>query len=299
MGTPKTNDKPSAGKPVDGPKGTDVAKAAGSAVVPDFMKGDVGKGTENLGTGDYEMPRLKLLQGISEELQAFDGLKAGEFFHTLLEKSFGSVLKMTPLYISKRYILWKPRHDGGGILARSDDAIHWNPSQGEFEVKVYKDRDTRVKWKLAPTVAESGLANWGTYDPSDPKSQPAATEVFVYVVDLPDLPEASPVALMLQRTALGPAKKLNGKLNVSTVPIFGRVFEMSSFIDDRGGQKFNNYRFTAAGLVEDQERYGSNKAFHEQFKKEGVKINDKDGDESGTVPNDTTNSEAGKTETKY
>lgn len=290
------NDKPSGGAPAES---KEVVKTGAQEQMPDFMKEYAGKGTENLGAGDYEMPRLKLLQGLSEELQSFDGVKAGEFFHTLLEKSLSNTLQIVPLYISKRYVLWKPRHDGGGILARADDAVHWNPPQGEFDIKLYKDRDVRTKWKLAPTVAASGLAAWGTYDPQDPQSQPAATEVFAYVVALPDHPEASPVALMLQRTALGPAKKLNGKLNVSTAPIFGRVFEMSSFLDDRGGQKFNNYRFTSNGFVQDQDQMKQYAALHEQFAKEGVKIKDDDADESNVTPVDGANKDAAETEKKY
>lgn len=287
------DDKKTTGKEVTAPKGGAVAE------MPEHLKQYAGKGTENLGQGDYEMPRIKLLQGLSEELQAFDGLKSGEFFHTLAEKGLGSKLRITPLYISKRYVLWNPRHNGGGILARSDDAVNWNPPTGEFDVKLYKDRDVRAVWKLAPTVAGSGLAAWGSYDPKDPKSQPAATEVYVYVVDLPDFPEYSPVAMMLQRTALGPAKKLNGKLNISQAPIFGRIFEMESFIDDRGGQKFNNYRFTSAGFVEDAAKAADLAAMHERFKKEGVKVKDGDADESGETPIDNANKDAGATEKSF
>lgn len=282
----------------------EVAKTAGGAVaeqMPDFMKKHQGKGTENLSTGDFEMPRIKLLQGLSEEIQAFDGLKSGEFFHTLAELSLGSKLKVVPLFISKRYVLWNPRHNGGGILARSDDAVNWNPPQGQFDVKLYKDRDVRAVWKLAPTVAASGLAAWGSYDPNDPKSQPAATEVYVYVVALPDFPEYSPVALMLQRTALGPAKKLNGKLKISSAPIFGRVFEMESWIDDRGGQKFNNYRFTGIGFVQNEDQLNSYEALHNQFMQEGVKIKDEDKaqDDETPVTRDDAHKDAGDKESKY
>lgn len=295
----KTN-QPNHGK--DGPGlNKEVAKVqGGAAAIPEHMRAYAGQGTENLAQGDYEMPRIKLLQGLSEELQAFDGLKQGMFFHTLAEESLGDKLPVVPLYISKRYVLWNPRHNGGGILARADDAVHWQPPQGQFDVKLYKDRDVRATWKLAPTVAQSGLAAWGTYDPQDPKSQPAATEVYVYVVALPSRPDLGAVALMLQRTALGPAKKWNGNMNLSKAPIFGRTFDMTSFTDDRGGQKFANYRFTGTGFVEDPQQFEAYRDLHERFKKEGVKVKDEDkADEAGETPVDANNADAGKSETKY
>lgn len=257
------------------------------AVMPSFMKGDEGKGTEGLTSSDYEMPRLKLLQGLSEELQNFDGLKAGQFFHTLAEEGIGAEVEVVPIYTSKRYVLWRPRHDGGGILARADDAIHWNPSMGEFTIKPQKGVDRSVTWKLANTVAASRLDQWGTYDPSDPNSQPAATLCYVVVVGLPEYPDLSPVALMLQRTAVGPARKLMGKLKISRTPCFGLRFMMSSFIDDRNGQKFNNYRFTANGFVEDEPLYNHFKGLHEQFSRTGVKVRDEDNIGDDNMPGES------------
>lgn len=242
--------------------------------VPVFMQKDAGKGTENLNSGDYEMPRVKLLQGLSDELTTFDGLKAGDFFHTLGEANLSNSVQIVPLYISKRFVLWRPRHDGGGILARSDDAVHWNPPTGEFRVKPYKDNDKQVIWKLAPTVAASRLDQWGTYDPADPKSPPAATQAFVIIVYLPEHPELSPVALLLQRTAIVPARRLLGKLRMSQAPIYGMKIRMSSFVDNRNDQKFNNYQFQMDGYVENKDEYEMYQRYNEQFTKSGVKVKD-------------------------
>lgn len=256
--------------------GTAVEKPKASAIaqVPDFMKADAGKGTENLSSRDVEMPRISLMQGLSDEVNTYDGVKVGDFFHTIAEASLGNELTIVPIFISKRFMLWNPRHAGGGILARAEDGVHWQPPEGTFRVKAYKDRDTLVEWKLAPTVAASKLDQWGTYDPSDPKSQPAATECYVAVVALPDYPELSPVALLLQRTALGPAKKLIGKLKMTQAPSYGMRFTMSSFEDERPSGKFKNYRFTAAGFVTDQAEYNAYKELNEHFVREGVKIKD-------------------------
>lgn len=272
-----------------------------TAAVPSFMKGDAGKGTEHLSSSDYEMPRIKLMQGLNDELQAHDDLKSGDFFHTLAEVGLGQSVQIVPIYISKRYVLWRPRVDGGGILARADDSIHWSPPSGQFEVKVTKE-GKKATWKLARTVSESRLDQWGTYDPSDPQSQPAATLAYVIVAALPELPDLSPVALLLQRTQIGPARKLMGKLKISQAPCYGMKFTMSSFQDDRGGQKFNNYRFTAAGFVENEAEYGLYKQLNKQFEVSGVTVKDLESAQDDTIPEESREArakEAAATETKY
>lgn len=292
MATPK-KPEPAKGKSVattgNAPPPVDVKTGA----VPAFMQKDVGKGLENLNQSDYEMPRLKLLQGISPELMEFDGLKAGHFFHTLTEDELGEkdtdfTLGIMPIYIDKRYVLWRPREDGGGILARADDGVNWQPGKGVFEVKINKGTK-KVTWNIgAPTVAGSGLAAWGTYDPDDPKSPPAATLCYVIVALLTEYPDLGPVAIMLQRSTVKVARKLMGKLRVSKAPIYGLKFRMGSVQDQNGnGDKFFNYQFTLDGLVEDEDTYNQNKMLHEAFNRSGVKVKDLEGaDEAGDLPTD-------------
>ncbi len=249
--------------------------------VPAFMKDDAGRGTENIKTSDMEMPRIKLVQGTDTELlSAHNGLKIGDFFHTLAELPLGSELDIVPIYTQQRVVLWRPRPpiDSGGILARAEDGVHWQPANKEFTVKIDKKGST-VTWKTAKTVAESGLLEWGTYDPDDEDSQPAATLVYVYVVDLPEHPELSPCVLMLQRSGVKVARKFNGKLNIigGSAPIYGQRYLMGSADEfNSAGQSFKNFTFTANGFVEDEARYAKLKGLHEQFKKQGVKIKDED-----------------------
>lgn len=268
-------------------KGQDVAVTKGPALpaVPDFMKGKAGRGTEHWQAGDYEMPRIKLLQGISPELTDYDGLKAGMFWHTIAEMQLGEVLTITPLLFSTRYVLWCPRPpiDQGGILARADDGVHWEPPNASFTVKIDRQGNT-VTWKTAETVQKSGLAAFGTSNPADPKSPPAATECEVIVVAIEEYPELSPVALMMQRSALPIARRLKGKLKVSQAPMYGTKFKMTAYDDGAQGQQFKNYRFTADGFVENRERFDAYEKMFENFQAEGVRIRDLEGaqDEGGT-----------------
>src|SRR6266436_5131161 len=66
--------------------GTVISQDFGS--MPEFMKGDAGKGRERMEQQDLDVPRLKLIQGTSRELQEYNELLAGHFYHTALEFIF-------------------------------------------------------------------------------------------------------------------------------------------------------------------------------------------------------------------
>lgn len=269
MAQTQTAGKPSSKELVETPRG-------GVPAVPEFMRGKAGAGTEDFSAGTYEFPRLKLLQGISPELQQFDGLKAGDFFHTMTERVVGTSVSVVPLYMSERYVLWAPLPpiDSGGILARADDGVHWEPPDAEFKVKIDK-KGTTVTWRTARTVEESGLAKWGSYDPSDPKAQPAATKVYLMVVALPEHPEISPVAVLLQRSSIRPAQNLRGKLKFSPAPMYGTRVVMTSRVESNSAnQQFNNFVFNLDGYVENADEFAHYEHMHEQFKKAGVQVRD-------------------------
>lgn len=284
-----------------------VTKAVAQAQMPAHMMRDVGKGTENIGNDDLEIPRLKLIQGLSPELETFNGLRPGQFFHTAAEHIFEGAFKIVPLYVDKRYILWRPLEDGGGILARADDGVHWSPADREFDVKLdKKDGGARVKWKTAKTVADSGLANWGTLNPADPDSAPAATLMYSFVVAFPDHPELMPAVLTFQRSSIKFGRRFLTKLKTVRAPIFGCQFELSSFKDSNASnQEFSNINVSGAGFVEDEELYNEYKSAHETFSAKGIQIKDiesaqgEGGDASGDEPEETVKDSKGRARSKF
>lgn len=253
-----------------------VQTAVGSST-PDFMKGYEGQGTENIGQGDVETPRIKLLQALSPELELFEEAKAGEFWHTIAQVSLGKKLRIVPVYIDMRAILWNPRESGGGILARSDDLVHWNPPHGEFAVKVNKGTKA-VTWKLHPLVSTSRLLEWGSSDPDDSGSQPAATKMYNIVVASPDHPDLGPAVITLQRSSVRVAKKFLGQLKLVRAPSFGCRFEMSS-VDEKNSnsQGFKNFQFNALGMVDNEAEFMHYKSYYDSFKAIGLQIKDIDG----------------------
>ena len=225
-----------------------------------------------LGVGGVEIPRLKLLQASSPELTEFNNAKQGEFWHSLINQPFGSTVRICPIYIDWRFILWRPREAGGGILARADDGKHWTPADIEFMIKLEGGHE--VKWRTARTVAASGLDKRGSYNPRDPNSPPAATRMYSVVCSFPDRQDSPPAVVTLQRAASKAATNLIGILKGQRAPSFGLIFEMNSFKDKSRSGEFYNYAFEMVGPVEQKPFYEENFAQYRFFIEHGLKVKD-------------------------
>lgn len=260
-----------------------TVKKETAVAIPEWMREHQHLGTEKLGAADVEVPRVKLMQKLSPELEEHNDLKAGDFFHTLAELNMGSSLRITPIFIDYKFILWRPQDSGGGILARADDGIHWNPPNGEFLVKLKGGQD--VKWRTAPTVKESGLDAWGSSNPADPNSPPAATRMYNMVIGFPDEPDLPPAVVTLQRSSIRVARKFIGKMKITRAPSFGLIFQMRAVEDiNAAGQKFYNYNFTAGGMVTDKAEYDNNFSMYNYFRDQGVKVKDMEGLQDDPAP---------------
>lgn len=259
------------------PSRQDIANYGNTDQLPDYMRKYADQGKEAIGRDDVETPRLKLMQGTSKELNAYDDLRPGDFFHTAGEVIFKAAepFRTVLLYLDRRYILWRPLEDGGGILARADDGVHWSPAQGSFDVTLdRKDGGAKVNWKVAPTVQQSGLANWGTMDPNNPNSPPAATLMYNFVLAFPDMPDLMPAVFTFQRSAVKRAKRLNAKIKSSRGPLFGNYWQFSSELDhNSSGQEFHNVSVISDGFVEESE-IAMYAAMHESFKNIGLQVKD-------------------------
>lgn len=254
-----------------------AVKEEGELALPSFMQEQVGLGTERLSSSDHEVPRIKLLQALSPELTEYNDLKQGQFWHSLAEQNLGSEIRISPIFTDVRFILWRPRkNSSGGILARAEDGIHWSPPNGEFSVKLDNGKDT--VWRTAPTVSQSGLAEWGSSDPADVNSPPAATRMYVFAITFPDKPELPPAVVTLQRSQIKVARRLIGKLKITRAPSFGQIYKMTAVNDkNAAGQSFFNFSFTKEGLIEDKDIYESNFGYYKMFKSQGVQVKDLEG----------------------
>lgn len=187
---------------------------------PDYLQVGERTGLEALGQGDFKMPRILMLQPLSPQVKVFQGIAIpGEFWHSGLNVSLGPKFRFVPCVATKKVILWNPRDSGGGILAFSRNAKDWDSgARTQHEVKL-KGKKEKVVWDTGRDVQHSGLTKWGSSDPDEPNSQPAATEIYEYLIYLLDKPDLSPVILGCYKTALPNAKGFNTSLLMLKNPI--------------------------------------------------------------------------------
>jgi len=247
-------------------------------------------GLGGLDVGDVEISRLKLLQAESSEITEFSNAKQGEFWHSLIADRIGSTVRICPIYIDWRFILWRPREAGGGILARADDGKHWAPADTEFTFMLKSGHE--VKWRTARTVAASRLDKRGSYDPSDPDSPPAAARMYSIVCSFPDRRDLPPAVIILQRAATPAATKLISALKVLRAPSFGVILEMASFKDKSQSGEFYNYSFEVFGPVEDRAFYEENFAQYRFFMERGLKVKNLEGAQEDEAGFETTSAKA-------
>jgi len=240
------------------------------------MQQDAADGKENIDQSDLITPRVALMQAISPEVVEGKA-SSGDFWHTINEVVLGTTLRLVVVHHSKRYTMWRPRHAGGGIIARATDGRHWDTDFKE-SFAPYKDRPKYVveyEAKKGDLVSkDAGLGRWGTLDPDNEDSAPAATLSHVLVCVALDHMELGPFVVYLQRSAEGVGRQLMTKVKLDKAPIYGQVYVMGSRVQPSDGGDFNNYTFTKDGYVMEEELYAELKSMNAMFTEMGVKTNE-------------------------
>jgi hypothetical protein len=91
----------------------------------------------NITGADLRLPRIALLQALSPLVQAdSENFKQGMFINTLTQEAMPAPVVLTPTFIFKNVIKFKPRTEGGGILYKTMNFtkevlkdISWNGDQ--------------------------------------------------------------------------------------------------------------------------------------------------------------------------
>lgn len=229
-------------------------KALQKSGIPGYLqdyKG--GQLQDNFDSTDIAIPQVRLLQGVSEAISLFDDAKVGEFWHTGMDQPLGDELKFVIASRRKRYLLQAPMDDGQGILARADDGATWD-RLGKWSVKV--DKKTTVDWEISDlNVEKSGLTQWGTFDPTDSQSPPAATLFYDYLVLLPDHMEFGPAVISLARSAIRKARRgLNDKISLhqrNQRPMQSVMFAAQSSLESGDTGDFFTWGFRQMGFADE------------------------------------------------
>lgn len=231
-------------------RGKEVAvQSAYSASVPDYLKDYEGDtGLEHFDKGDFKIPRLKLLQALSPEVQEYPGKALpGQFWLTSSKQALGDKLEFVVCIAKRRAALWAPKGTDQGILAYSRDAVHWDKPDTEFTVEL--KNVGKVTWNTDKDVPSSGLLEWGSSNPKDKDSHPAATLQYEYLIYMLPDGDFSPVVFSLYRTGIDTAKDFNTMLHTLRRPMQSVRVLANSRIERRAGNTFYMWNFALGGFV--------------------------------------------------
>ena len=262
---------------------------------PDYLKNYKGPKTNTtMETEDLIIPRIKLLQGISPEVTAYESAKAGMFWHNVLNTPIGDDFRFIPVMSRKHYILFAPRGDARSVLARAPDARNWQPANQTFEVKL-KGVPKPIKWTTKDTVAQSRLADFGSSNPDDPQSPPAATLIYEFLAFLPDHPEFSPAIISLARSGIKRGKNLNSsiELRATRVPQFAQLYR-ATHTEEKGAEgPYLVWQFASDGVATEPD-FNAAVALADRFKATSFRAADEDLSEEAAP--DTSDAGAGSKE---
>lgn len=247
--------------------------------LPAYLQGQQGKSAKlgDVDSSDIIIPRVKLLQSTSPEVQAYDKAKIGEFWHTLAEQSLGSIIKIVPIFLKKEVVVWAPRGDERGILARSSDCVNWDDGFAnlDFEVKL-KNVKEPFKFNTKANVADSKLLEFGQVH-GDPNSKPYAALTYRFMFLFPDFLELGPAIIINTRSAIKPARALISKIELRPVDHYAQQFEMATTDETSDDGPYKGYKYTAAGYPPENV-FNKAKELHNLYKDIEWKTNDADDD---------------------
>lgn len=240
---------------------------------------------------DLIIPRVALMQGISPPVMAGE-VENAHFWHTIMEQDMGTDIDVVPILYRRQFTLWNPIHAGGGVIARASDGRHWD---ADFEAVVapYKDfpkKTVKYSGKAGDLVGKDiGYGVWGSMDPENPDSGPAATVSHVFMMRSLQHFDLGPFIVFLQRSSERVARDLMTKIKLlqdgsQRVPMYGQVYRLTSkVVPNDAGQEYNQYKFLPNGFVPTAEMFEQLAAEHAEYKETRFRTNDDaaQGEDSG------------------
>lgn len=214
---------------------------------------DGGVGQEEMGKDDYIIPRLKILQALSEQVQTVDGAKAGMIIDNAEEKLIdGSEgIVVLPITYAKTYLEWEPRKQGGGLVD-----VH----KGDYPLNRCK-RDDRGQF----TNSEGNII------------MPCA-EYYLYVLN--EDGSYNPYALSMHGSQIKKSKKWNTMINQLRVTrangegsfnpaMFYRTYKLTTLPESNDQGNWFGWKIAGDKNVTEldngMELYNDAKAFREQI----------------------------------
>lgn len=236
--------------------------------LPDYMKGHEGKGAEGVDSSILVPPRVKLLQAVSPELTENEELSEGNWYNDLSEQQYGKELEVVPVFIWTSVILFRPLPEGG-ILTQARDGETWDHPHQSFEVTLKSGK--KVTWNTGETVKSSRLADFGSSDPENPSSEPAAVRFINMACISPEHQEAGIFVVSFGRSSFKIGRTLHQKIMNTNAPCYGiNVLLSSKRVNGHNGP-YLEPRASLNGYI-DRDLFEQTSELHKRMKEVYMKV---------------------------
>lgn len=225
-------------------KPTDVAIAASSEVatfsqdVPDYIKQDAARGSEEVTSNDLTVPRLEIIQAQSTIKDEQDGVTDGHLYNSVTREILGDHAYFVPVYFRTEYLVWKDQDKGGGFF-------------GSFPTMI--EAKTRITEAVVEGEDESDL-------------EVVDTPVHFGLLVTPDGARCEQIVVSMAKSKAKVSRKWNSMIQIVGGDRFSRVYKLTTFKDENNnGQKFHNFVVQPAGFAP-KSVYEKAEALYEVFR---------------------------------
>ncbi len=198
------------------------------------------KGTAPLEEEDRLIPRLKIMQPLSPEVD--EGIaKPGELVNSISKKVYGKTLPIIPIVWWKSRVYWAKREDGGEILCSAKDAVNGT---------VYGK------------CADCQYSKWTD------KDHPLCTAV----INILAVIRGEIVAISFMKTSYSTGKQLINLFNYKNVDIFNFEYELFTAQEENDFGKFHVIKYRDSNKAVDDPTYKLCSGIYANFAKIREKV---------------------------
>jgi len=208
-----------------------------------FMESMAGAGLENISPDDVIIPRIKVLQALSPELDDsaanfIKGSKVGDFILSVPGVSLGKSITIIPLAARTYWMEWQPnrggfvaRHEPGSIEVDKTDFSNWVKVDNGNDVQESRDWFVLVK----------DMESYGPVIMSFTSTQIKASKTLMSMISMERTPGGNIAPIFAFNWILESIKNTNDKgswYNISSTPKKGRMItqkEYTNFIENARG----------------------------------------------------------------
>lgn len=217
---------------------TGIVKQESQALaVPSYVENEQ-KGAESLGGKDVIIPRLKLIQSLSDE-HVDNGIAEGNFVNAITKENYGTKIDIAVILATSGNIMFEPGKKGkdAKIISRKFKGDLIPPLAPELVLD-----PAAQAWTKEPIIDDKTKEVKGYRD-----VPPRAVLVYTYIVLVNG---RDMLSFSLSKTGIKSAKQLNTMLKMKNIPTYASKFSIESVMTKSDAGPYYSVKITPAGYVD-------------------------------------------------